>query len=91
MGVKRVVLDENKNKKTKTPNRKKKKSCCCSCLIGAVVTFAVVLAIGAGVGWYFGDQFTRNNLGMSLGECFSAVGGLYSPNEKKIVDRKSVV
>lgn len=85
MGVKRVVLDENKNKKTKTPNRKKKKSCCCSCLIGAVVTFAVVLAIGAGVGWYFGDQFTRNNLGMSLGECFSAVGGLYSPNEKKIV------
>lgn len=87
MTERRVVLDEKTGKAPSGTGskKKKKKSCCCSCLITAFVTIAVVLIAGVGVGWYFGDKYTKENLNMSLSECFGVVGGLYSPNEKKIV------
>lgn len=84
MGEKRVVLDE-KNRKTKPVKKKKKKSCCCSCLLTFAIVAVVVLAVGVGAGWYFGNEYTKNNLDMSLSECFSVVANLYAPDEKKIV------
>lgn len=84
MGEKRVVLEE-KNRKTKPVRKKKKKSCCCSCLATFAIVTVVVLAVGVGAGWYFGDKYTRENLDMSLSECFSVVANLYAPDEKKIV------
>ncbi len=84
MGEKRVVLEE-KNRKTKPVRKKKKKSCCCSCLATFAIVTVVVLAVGVGAGWYFGDKYTKENLDMSLSECFSVVANLYAPDEKKIV------
>ena len=100
MGERRVLLDEKESRKTRREQgrtdspkndksgkhgKKKKKSCCCSCLITFAVTLAVILIAGAGAGWYLGDRFTRANFDMSLSECFSVIGGLYSPKESKIV------
>lgn len=87
MAEKRVVLDEKtgRAKQGSSVVKKKKKNCCCSCLITTLIVVVVILGAGVGVGWYFGNQYTSENLNMSLGECFSVLRGLYSPNEKKIV------
>lgn len=63
----------------------KKKRGCCGCLTTVFVVFLVLLCAGAGVGWYFGDQFTKKNYDMSFGECFGIVGDVYSASNKDIV------
>lgn len=89
---KRIVVDNKKNganPKGGKGGKKKSRNCCCSCLISFSIAFLAIVCVAVGTGWYFGDNFTRKNLNMSIGECFEVVGGLYFPNEKKIVTNES--
>ena len=85
MGAKRVVVDKNQGSKKDKTKKKKKKSCCLTCFLVFLITSIVLFAALVGVGCYVGNIYTTQYLGMSIGECFQVVGGLYSPKEKKIV------
>ncbi|MDR2201622.1 MAG: hypothetical protein LBP26_02495 [Clostridiales bacterium] len=75
------------NKKTviKSGGIKKKKRGCLGCFITALIVFVAVLGAGGGVGWYFGDKWTKANLDMSLGDCPGVAWDITHSNEKKLV------
>lgn len=76
----------NKNSKGEAPKKKKKRSCCCTCCITVLVIFLVIVAAGVGVGWYFGDKYSKQFFDMSLGEVFGVTNSLYWANDKKVVE-----
>lgn len=67
--------------------RKKKRSKCCTCLIAFAIFCLVIIAAVIGVGWYFGDKYTRQYFDMSLGETFDVLGDLYWTDEDDVVKR----
>lgn len=78
MSKKKVVVSNNK---------KKKRNGCCTCLLVAFIVFVAVLGAGVGVGWYFGDKYTKQYLDMSLKDCFAVVRDLTRAKEKNIVEK----
>ncbi len=85
MGEKRVVVEKRNKSGGVKKEKKKKRSCCLTCFLVFLIATVVILAAGVGVGCYFGNVYTTQNLDMTIGECFGVVSGLYSPDEKKIV------
>ncbi|MBD5132498.1 MAG: hypothetical protein HDT28_07945 [Clostridiales bacterium] len=63
----------------------KKKHRCCSCCLAVLVLILIIFAAAFGVGWYFGDKFTQENLDMSLADTLGVVNDLYWANDKKVV------
>lgn len=64
---------------------KKKKHRCLSCCLAAFIVWLVLSSAAFGVGWYFGDQFTQQQLGIPFGDVFGMLTNLYWADEKKIV------
>ncbi len=81
--AKKVVVDDQ----TTEENRpiKKKRSKCCACCVALLVFILVILAAAFGVGWYFGDKFTKQQLGMSLGDTLGILGDLYWTDDGDVV------
>ena len=79
MAKKRVVVNNGK--------KKKKRHGCCTCVLVVFIVFIVILGAGVGVGWYFGDKYTKQYLDMSLKDCFGVVRDLTHAKEKKIVTK----
>ncbi len=79
MSKKKVVVSDGKKKKTRHG--------CCTCLLTVFIVFIVILGAGVGVGWYFGDKYTKQYLDMSLKDCFGVVRDLTHAKEKKIVEK----
>ena len=80
MAKKVVVTDNAENVKPR-----KKRSWCCSCLIAVAVVCVVFTVALCGVGWYFGDIYSRRYFDMSLTDTFGVLNGLYWSNDKKVV------
>ncbi len=78
MAKRKIVVNEGK---------KKKRNGCCTCVLVVFIVFLVVLGAGVGVGWYFGDKYTKQYLDLSLKECFSVVRDLSRAREKNIVEK----
>lgn len=85
MGAKRVVVEKHNKTAGGKKEKKKKRSCCLTCFLTFLIATVVIFAAIVGVGCYFGNMYSTQYLDMTIGECFSVVSGLYSPNEKKIV------
>ena len=75
-------------KKVVVSQQKKRRHGCCTCALIVFIVFVVILGTGVGVGWYFGDKYTRQYLDMSLSDCFGVINDLTHANEKKIVQKK---
>lgn len=80
---KTIVKKEAANEQ---PVKKKKRSCCCSCLIAFMIVSIVLLAAIFGVGWYFGDKYSKEFLGMPLTDSLGVLQSLYGAKEKNVVD-----
>ena len=76
--AKKIAVPEQGSEGTiqeKTFGRKRSK--CCTCCLVLLVVNLVILAAGVGIGWYFGDKFTRREFGMSLGDTLGVVSDMY--------------
>ncbi len=88
--AKKVVVPEEKKKKKKEKNSgdvevKKKRSVCCTCCIVALIVTVVLLGAAFGVGWYFGDKYSKQYLGLSLGDTLGVLGDLYWTDDEDVV------
>ncbi len=81
--AKKVVVEDQATEENRPI--KKKRSKCCACCVAILVFILVILAAAFGVGWYFGDKFTKQQLGMSLGETLGVVGDLYWTDDGDVV------
>lgn len=85
--AKKVVADgEEKDENAHQRVKKKRSKCCTCCLIFCIVVLVLLIA-AFGVGWYFGDKFTKQELGMSLGDTFGVLGDLYWTDDSDVVKR----
>ncbi|MCM1368377.1 MAG: hypothetical protein NC184_06185 [Roseburia sp.] len=66
-------------------NSKRKHKKCCTCCLVFVIVLVVILAAAFGVGWYFGDKYTKEYLDMSLGDTLGVVSDLYWTKDKHVV------
>lgn len=64
---------------------KKKHGKCFTCCMTTLVIFVVFLAAAFGVGWYFGDKYTKQMFGMSLGDTLGVLGDLYWTDDSDVV------
>lgn len=64
--------------------KRKHKKCCTCCLVFLIVS-VVILATAFGIGWYFGDKYTKQYLDMSLGDSLGVVSDLYWTKDKDVV------
>ncbi len=90
MSKKAIAVDEAEE--TETPKSDKsdikpvrKRSKCCTCCLVALIVVVIILAAAFGVGWYFGDRFTKAELGMSLKDTFGVASDLYWTKDKDVV------
>ena len=85
--AKKVAVDgEEKDENAHQRVKKKRSKCCTCCLIFCIVVLVLLIA-AFGVGWYFGDKFTKQELGMSLGDTFGVLGDLYWTDDSDVVKR----
>ena len=66
-------------------NLKKKRNRCCTCCLAFLIVIVVIFGAAFGVGWYFGDKFTKENFGMSLGDSLGVINDLYWTDDKDVV------
>ncbi len=86
--AKKIAVPEQGSEGTiqeKTFGRKRSK--CCTCCLILLVVNLVILAVGVGIGWYFGDKFTRQEFGMSLGDTLGVVSDMYWTDDGDVVKR----
>ncbi|MCH5164891.1 MAG: hypothetical protein J1G01_00630 [Clostridiales bacterium] len=84
MANKVAVKDGEKAPKENGKIKKKRSKCCTCCLIFLIVML-VIFGAAFGVGWYFGDKFTKENLGMSLGDTLGVLSDLYWTDDSDVV------
>lgn len=65
-------------------SKRKHKKCCTCCLV-FVIVLVVILAAAFGIGWYFGDKYTKQYLDMSLGDTLGVMSDLYWTKDKDVV------
>ncbi len=63
----------------------KKKRGCLSCLLTVLIVFVVIIGAAAGAGYYFGDKLAKENLDMSLKECFGVLSDLTKNKPSDII------
>ncbi len=87
--AKKVVVPTDEDKKTDDNGVavKKKRSKCCTCLIVFAIVSIVILAAVFGVGWYFGDKYSKEFFNMTLGDTLGVVGDLYWTDDEDVVSR----
>lgn len=61
--------------------KKKKRSWCCTCCLSLLAVCFVLNAAILGVGWYFGDKYSKQYFDMSLTDVFGVVNGMYWAND----------
>ena len=61
--------------------KKKKRSWCCTCCLMLLAVCFVLNAAILGVGWYFGDKYSKQYFDMSLTDVFGVVNGMYWAND----------
>lgn len=87
--AKKVVVsisdDDDIKKRNKDDGKNKKRSKCCTCCIAILIFLLVVFGAAFGVGYYFGDKYSKEYLGMPLSDTLGVVGGFYWANDKKVV------
>lgn len=76
---------DGKKKEAKPPKKKKKRSKCCTCCLIFLIVMLVFFGVAFGIGWYFGDKYTKQYLGMSLGDVLGTVGDLYWADDDDVV------
>ena len=89
MSKKVIPVDEGDGESSQAEKSKikpkKKRSKCCTCCLVFLIVLLVILAAAFGVGWYFGDMFTKSELDMSLADTLGVVSDLYWAKDKKVV------
>lgn len=90
MSKKAIAVDEAEETETpKSDDREvkppRKRSKCCTCCLVALIVVLVILAAAFGVGWYFGDKFTKAELGMSFKDTLGVMSDLYWTKDKDVV------
>lgn len=90
MSKKAIAVDETEESETPKSDKSdikppRKRSKCCTCCLVALIVVLIILAAAFGVGWYFGDKFTKANLGMSLKDTFGVASDLYWTKDKDVV------
>lgn len=83
--AKKVAPPEEKDEEGEIKKPKKKRSKCCTCCLAFLIVIIIIFAAAFGVGWYFGDKFTKQYLDMSLGDVFGVTNGLYWTDDKDVV------
>lgn len=78
--AKKVVASPDDEEESGGKKKKKRSWCCTCCLVLLVISFVFNAAI-LGVGWFFGDKYSKEYLNMSLGDVFGVVNGLYWTND----------
>lgn len=63
---------------------KRPKSRCCSCCLIALIVVVVIVAGTIGVGYYFGNKFTKENFNLSLMDTLSTLNGVRTVDEKNL-------
>ncbi|MDE6401616.1 MAG: hypothetical protein K2L54_03285, partial [Clostridiales bacterium] len=82
--AKKVAVPDGEGR-TENENIKKKRSRCCTCCLVFVIAMLVIFGAAFGVGWYFGDKFTKENFDMSLGDTLGVLNDLYWTDDKDVV------
>lgn len=86
--AKKIVITEDEDdedeKKAKKKEKKKRHKCCTCCLI-ILCVFIVIFGAAFGVGWYFGDKYSKQYLDMPLSDVFGVVSDLYWTKDKDVV------
>lgn len=85
MAKKVVVPTDDNNSAGGEKRPKKKRSKCCTCCLAVLIALIVILGAAFGVGWYFGDKFTRQYLDLSLADTLGVVNDLYWTKDKDVV------
>ena len=81
----KVAIPEIENNDGQPIKPKKKKNKCCTCCLVFLIVILVILAAAFGIGWYFGDKFTKESLDMSLGDTLGVMSDLYWTDDKDVV------
>ena len=87
MAKKVVIENDEENENKKKPKKKKKHSKCLTCCLIFLIVTLVIFGAAFGVGWYFGDKFTTEYLGLSLGDTLGVLGDLYWTDDEDVVRR----
>lgn len=82
--AKKVAVPDEEGR-TDNNKIKKKRSKCCTCCLIFVIVMLVIFGAAFGVGWYFGDKFTKENFGMSFGDTLGVLNDLYWTDDKDVV------
>lgn len=82
----KVAVPEGTDGGNESPIIKKRSKCCTCCLI-FVIVMLVIFGAAFGVGWYFGDKFTKEYFGMSLGDTLGVASDLYWTDDADVVKR----
>lgn len=69
-----------------TPKKKRRR--CCTCCLIFLIVMLVIFSAAFGVGWYFGDKFTKENFDMSLSETLGVLNDLYWADDDDVVTNK---
>lgn len=86
--AKKVVVSPDEDEEFDKENRKnkrKKRSKCCTCCLAFLTVCLVLVAAIFGVGWYFGDKYAKEYLGLSLGDTFGVLNGFYWTKDDDVV------
>lgn len=59
---------------------------CCTCCLVFIIIAIIFVGAAFGVGWYFGDKYSREYLGMPLGDALGVVSDLYGASDKDVVN-----
>ncbi|MCH5162762.1 MAG: hypothetical protein J1G38_04660 [Clostridiales bacterium] len=86
--AKKVVVPAEAQVEDGGVKQKKKRSKCCTCLIVFAIVSVVIIAVIFGVGWYFGDKYSQQFFGMSLGDTLGVLNDLYWTDDDDVVTRK---
>ncbi len=81
--AKKVVVAENASEENAPKKRKRNK--CCTCCLVALIAVVIILAAAFCVGWFLGDKYTKQYIGLSMKDTFGVVNGLYYAKDKKVV------
>ena len=83
--ARKVVVPENKDGNSPVVSKRRHRGL--SCLLAFLITCLVIFAIVFGIGWYFGDMYSKEYLGMPLSDTVGVLNGLYWTKDKDVVKR----
>lgn len=83
--AKKVIVPEDGDEKGPVVSKKRHKGL--SCLLAFLITVLVICGIIFGVGWFFGDKYSKQYLEMPLSDTLGVVNELYWTKDKDVVKK----